>query len=185
MLGIQPDDTGTKALWHVFRTVFVTDFIEVVRLGTLQGSRIADKLNYMIAGHISHKQGYDRGRSRKALEDAVDVGLVHKVHKSADEMDEERQVEYEIPDDSYYTERDDLENHMLLQQILARITDKRDLMTLNLYSKIGKNMTLEEVYERNKVKFQKLGLNSSSAVSKRMQRMVGKYHLQEFNPSGN
>jgi len=47
--------------------VFVTDFIEVVRLGTLQGSRIADKLNYMLAGHISHKQGYDRGRSRVKL----------------------------------------------------------------------------------------------------------------------
>jgi len=185
MLGIQPDDTGTKALWHVFRTVFVTDFIEVVRLGTLQGSRIADKLNYMIAGHISHKQGYDRGRSRKAFEDAVEEGLVHKVHKSAEEMDDERQVEYEIPDNSYYAKRDDLENRMLLQQIFARVTDKRDLMTLNLYSKIGKNMTLEEVYERNKVKFQKLGLNSSSAISKRMQRMVGKYHLQEFNPSGN
>jgi len=74
---------------------------------------------------------------------------------------------------------------MLLQQIFARVTDKRDLMTLSLYSKIGKNMTLEEIYERNKVKFQKLGLNSSSAVRKRMQRMVGKYHLQEFNPSGN
>ena len=184
-LGIQPDDTGTKALWHVFRTVFVTDFIEVVRLGTLQGSRIADKLNYMIAGHISHKQGYDRGRSRKALEDAVDAGLVHKVHKSADEMDEERQVEYEIPDNSYYTKRNDLENHMLLQQILARVTDKRDLMTLNLYSKIAQGSTLEEEFKRHKVKCQKLGLNSPSAVSKRMQRIVGKYHLQEFNPFGN
>jgi len=38
---------GTKALWHVSARIFVTDFIEVVRLGTLQGSRIADKLNYM------------------------------------------------------------------------------------------------------------------------------------------
>jgi len=169
----------------MLHTIFVDDFIQALRLGRLEGSRIADKLNYMIAGHISHKQGYDRGRSRKALEHAVEEGLVHKVHKSAEEMDDERQVEYEIPDNSYYAERDDLENRMLLQQIFARVTDKRDLMTLNLYSKIGKKMTLEEVYERNKVKFQKLGLNSSSAVSKRMQRMVGKYHLQEFNPSGN
>jgi len=121
MLGIQPDDTGTKALWHVFRTVFVTDFIEVVRLGTLQGSRIADKLNYMLAGHISHKQGYDRGRSRKALEDAVEEGLVHKVHKSAEEMDDERQVEYEIQIIVIMLKETNLENRMLLQQIFARV----------------------------------------------------------------
>jgi hypothetical protein len=182
MLGIQPDDTGTKALWHVFRTVFVTDFIEVVRLGTLQGSRIADKLNYMIAGHISHKQGYDRGRSRKALEDAVEEGLVHKVHKSADDMDDGRQVEYEIPDNSYYAKRDHIENHMLLQQIRARVTDKRDLMALNLYYKIAQGSTLEEEFKRHKVKCQQLGLNSPSAVSKRIQRMPEKYNLQELNP---
>ena len=182
MLGIQPDDTGTKALWHVFRTVFVTDFIEVVRLGTLQGSRIADKLNYMIAGHISHKQGYDRGRSRKALEDAVEEGLVHKVHKSADDMDDERQVEHEIPDNSYYAKIDHIENNMLLQQIRARVTDKRDLMALNLYYKVAQGSTLEEEYKRHKVKCQHLGLNSPSAVSKRIQRMPEKYNLQELNP---
>jgi hypothetical protein len=182
MLGIQTDDTGVKALCHMFRTVFVTDFIEVVRLGSLQNSRIADKLNYMLAGHISHKQGYNRGRSRMALEHAVDAGLVHKAHKSADDMDDQLQVECEIPDNSYYAKRDDLENHMLLQQIYARVTDKRDLMALNLYSKINKDMTLDEIYTRNKIECQKLGLNSSSAVSKRMQRMPEKYHLQELNP---
>jgi hypothetical protein len=97
-------------------------------------------------------------------------------------MDDQLQVECEIPDNSYYAKRDDLENHMLLQQIYARVTDKRDLMALNLYSKINKDMTLDEIYTRNKIECQKLGLNSSSAVSKRMQRMPEKYHLQELNP---
>ena len=182
MLGIRPDDTAAMALWHMLHTIFVHDFIQAVRLGRLEGSRIADKLNYMIAGHISHKQGYDRGRSRKALEDAVEEGLVHKVHKSADDMDDERQVEHEIPDNSYYAKIDHIENNMLLQQIRARITDKRDLMALNLYYKIAQGSTLEEEYKRHKVKCQQLGLNSPSAVSKRIQRMPEKYNLQELNP---
>ena len=173
---------GPMAYVH---TIFITDFVEAVRLGRLQGSKIADKLNYMLAGHISHRQGYGRGRSRKALEDAIEEGLVHKAHKSADDMDDEQQVKYEIPDTSYYDKRDRLEYHMLLQQIYARITDKRDLMALNIYYNVVQDSTLEEEYQRNKSKCQQLGLNSSSAVSKRMQRMVEKYHLQEFNPSGN
>ena len=185
MFGIRPNDSAAMALWHMFHTIFIVDFVEAVRLGRLQGSKIADKLNYMLAGHISHRQGYGRGRSRKALEDAIEEGLVHKAHKSADDMDDEQQVKYEIPDTSYYDKRDRLEYHMLLQQIYARITDKRDLMALNIYYNVVQDSTLEEEYQRNKSKCQQLGLNSSSAVSKRMQRMVEKYHLQEFNPSGN
>jgi len=182
MLGIRPDDTAAMALWHMLHTIFVDDFIQAVRLGRLEGSRIADKLNYMIAGHIAHKQGYDRGRSRKALEHAKEVGLIHEAIKSTDDANDEQLVEDEIPDNSYYAKIDHIENNMLLQQIRARVTDKRDLMALNLYYKIAQGSTLEEEFKRHKVKCQQLGLNSPSAVSKRMQRMPEKYHLQELNP---
>jgi len=66
-------------------------------------------------------------------------------------MDDERQVEYEIQIIVIMLKR-------ILRTVCCCSKSLRELQTsglneLNLYSKIGKNMTLEEVYEEIKLNF--------------------------------
>jgi hypothetical protein len=143
MLGIRASDTGLSALWHVLYTVFIKDTIQVIRSGNIKDSRISDKLNYMMAGHISHKRGYDRGRSLKALENASELGLVPKVKSPKDDIDNTQLVENYIPDPHSEKERDLVENRLLLEEIQSRVTDKRDRLVMTLYKEIANGSTLE------------------------------------------
>jgi hypothetical protein len=174
-----------RVLYDVFHTLFV-DIKEVKRTGTLEGTALTEKANYVISRGIAQKYGHDklinRIKSEKKAKAATAVKLRNAAVITGLEYDKTSAYRFEdentgqiiedIRDDrGWQRNQDRLENIELVNQ-LRSMMQPADLKTWKIYYlAMEHHASLEVEFRKQENECKKLGINSPAALRKRMERL--------------
>jgi len=180
-IGVKP---STRTPIGAFRDVLATiyrDILEAARKGTLENTHITENVKYLFARHTAHKYGHDKRGTPKAINAAVEAGLIHKGFTYSDD---EGNTVTDVIDSKAESFVDDTQRQMLLQKVYETVTDPKDKASLEIYHACFDNgSTIEREHTRKLRKYQALGLRTPASVRQRMSRIPQKYpELKKLNP---
>ena len=185
MLGIKPQKSrygyigGLLLYYRYLNRVslgIIRDVINSVRqarkTGTLKGTPIHDKVNYMFSRSIANRYGYDKGRQRypdkRSKDDDSQADIVR------------REVKLDITRHDFVisADTDQIENKLLYQQLTSIIQQLDSADKLAIRTQVLANQAripFDTAYCQNRDEFNRLGINSARAALKRLRYLPTKY----------